>query len=153
VDELRELMRRVPAPVGVLTFEVEGRRYGVTVGSVLSLSLEPPLVGVSIGLQSSTHAPFRETEMFAINALGGDQDGLAQHFARSVPPYVMWNGIAVREGDGPPQLTEALGWIVCRRGPEVETGDHTFFVGEVLSVELGREAPGLAYLRQSYVSV
>lgn len=146
-------MRRVPSPVAVLTFEVDDRRYGVTVGSVVSLSLEPPLIGVSIGLQSSTHAPFRETVTFAINALAGDQDGLAQHFARSVPPYVMWNGIAVREGDGPPQLADALGWIVCRRGAEVETGDHTFFVGEVQSVELGRDGPGLAYLRQSYVGV
>lgn len=146
-------MRRVPAPVGVLTFEVEGRRFGVTVGSVVSLSLDPPLVGVSIGLQSSTHTPFREADTFAINALAGDQDGLAQHFARSVPPYVMWNGIVVREGDGPPRLEDALGWIVGRRGVEVATGDHTFFVCEVLSVELGRAAPGLAYLRQSYSSV
>ncbi len=153
MEELRELMRRVPAPVGVLTFTLDGRRYGVTVGSVVSLSLEPPLVGVSIGLQSSTHAPFRETETFAINALAGDQDGLAQHFARSVPPIVMWNGIAVRAVDGPPLLEDALGWIVCRRGPELETGDHTFFVGEVQSVELGRDGPGLAYLRQSYVPV
>jgi flavin reductase (DIM6/NTAB) family NADH-FMN oxidoreductase RutF len=149
VDELRELMRRVPAPVGVLTFEVEGRRYGVTVGSVVSLSLEPPLVGVSIGLQSSTHAPFRETEMFAINALGGDQDGLAQHFARSVPPIALWNGIEVRDDD-PRLLVGAAGWLTVRTVEEVRTGDHTFFVGELLSVEEGRAADSLCYVHRGY---
>jgi flavin reductase (DIM6/NTAB) family NADH-FMN oxidoreductase RutF len=153
MDELRELLRRVPAPVAVLTFEIEGMRFGVTVGSVVSLSLEPPLVGVAIGLQSSTHGPIGDAERFAINTLAGDQEGLAQHFARSVPPIVMWQGIAVRDRPGPPLLDDALGWIVCRRGPDYAVGDHTLFVGEVESVELGRDAAGLAYLRRSYVSV
>jgi flavin reductase len=85
--------------------------------------------------------------------LNGGQDGLAQHFARSVPPLVMWNGISVRPGDGPPLLADALGWILCRRGTALATGDHTFFVGEVLSVELGREGPGLAYSRRAYHAV
>jgi flavin reductase (DIM6/NTAB) family NADH-FMN oxidoreductase RutF len=153
MEELRQLMRRVPAPVAVLTFELEGTRFGVTVGSVVSLSLEPPLVGVAIGLQSSTHGPLRDAETFAVNALAGDQDALAQHFARSVPPLVMWNGIDVREAAGPPLLAGALGWIVCRRGADFPAGDHTVFLGEVLSVELGRDGPGLAYLRQSYQPV
>jgi flavin reductase (DIM6/NTAB) family NADH-FMN oxidoreductase RutF len=153
MDGLRELMRRVPAPVSVLTFELDGIRFGVTVGSVVSLSLEPPLVGVAIGLQSSTHEPIRRTDRFAINALAGDQEQLAQHFARSVPPIVLWQGIAVREEPGPPLLDGALGWIRCRRGADYPVGDHTLFVGEVESIEIGREGPGLAYLRQSYEPV
>ena len=153
MDELRDLMRRVPAPVWVLTFELRGTRFGVTVGSVVSLSLEPPLVGLALGLEASTHEPFREVEIFALNALAGDQDGPARHFALSVPPLVMWQGIGVRGGDGPPLLVDALGWIVCGRGDSLPVGDHTFFVGEVRSVELGRAAPGLAYSRRDYHSV
>jgi flavin reductase (DIM6/NTAB) family NADH-FMN oxidoreductase RutF len=153
VEDLRDLMRRVPAPVSVLTFELDGTRFGVTVGSVVSLSLDPPLVGVSLGLDSSTHEPFRLVDRFALNPLRGDQEALAQHFARSVPPIVMWQGVAVRDGDGPPLLAGALGWIVCRTVDSLRTGDHTFFVGEALTVEPGRDAPGLAYARRAYHSV
>ena len=150
MEDLRELMRRVPAPVAVLTFELEGTRFGVTVGSLVSLSLDPPLVGVSLGLDSSTHEPFRLVDRFAVNVLGGGQDALAQHFARSVPPLVMWQGVTVRDGDGPPLLADALGWIRCRSVDSLRTGDHTFFVGEAVSVELGPDGAGLAYARRTY---
>lgn len=153
MDELRDLMRRAAAPVAVLTFEVGETRFGVTVGSLVSLSLDPPLVGVSIGVDASTHEPLREAETFALSLLAGDQDGLAQHFARSVPPLVMWNGVDVRDGDGPPLIERALGWIVCRRGDTLPVGDHTFFVGEVERVELGRGAAALVYARRGYHSV
>ena len=146
-------MRRAAAPVAVLTFEVDRMRFGVTVGSLVSLSLDPPLVGVSIGLEASTHEPLREAERFALSLLAGDQDGLAGHFARSVPPLVMWNGVAVREGAGPPLLADALGWIHCLRGDEHPVGDHTFFVGEVERVELGRDESALVYARRGYHSV
>ena len=61
---------------------------------------------------------------------------LAQHFARSVPPIALWNGIAVREDD-PRLLAGAVGWLTARTVDEVRTGDHTFFVGEVLTIEEG----------------
>jgi flavin reductase (DIM6/NTAB) family NADH-FMN oxidoreductase RutF len=150
-DELREAMRRFPSGVAVVTINLDGRRQGTTVGSLVSLSLEPPLVGVSIGHQSSLHEPLRETKRFVVNLLAGDQDWLAQHFARSVPPIVQWDGIptratALRE----PLIADALAWLECRTWAEYEAGDHTIFVGEVLSLELGRSAPGLVYVGGGY---
>jgi flavin reductase (DIM6/NTAB) family NADH-FMN oxidoreductase RutF len=151
--ELRELMRRLAAPVVVLTLELDGRRNGVTVGSFVSLSLDPPLVGVAIARTAQFHEALREVDLFGVNALAADQDGVAQHFARGVPPIVMWTGIAVRAGDGPPLLEGCLGWLVCRRVEDVPAGDHTFFVGEVLSVEHGVQGPALAHVGQTYVSL
>src|SRR5215475_10000811 len=46
-DELRGLMRLWPHGVSILSVDVEGDRMGVTVSSLVSLSLEPPLIGVS----------------------------------------------------------------------------------------------------------
>jgi flavin reductase (DIM6/NTAB) family NADH-FMN oxidoreductase RutF len=152
-DELRTLMRRLPAPVCVLTIEHEGRRTGLTVGSFVSLSLDPPLVGVSISREAQLHEPLREVERFAISVLAADQDGVAQHFARSVPPIAMWDGIHVRENDGPPLLEGAVGWLSCRRVHDVAAGDHTFFVAEVLSLEQGEPGPALVYVGQRYVSL
>ncbi len=144
-------MRRLPAGVAVLTLAVDGRTLGITVGSLVSLSLEPALVGVSIGRGSSVHEPLRGAGRFAVNVLGGDQEGLAQHFARSVPPIALWAGIELRPSSLPePLLAGALAWLECATGAEHETGDHTLFVADVLSIELGRLGPGLVYLGGGY---
>jgi flavin reductase (DIM6/NTAB) family NADH-FMN oxidoreductase RutF len=91
---------------------------------------------------------------FALSLLAGDQDALAQHFARGVPPVAHWHGIATRaEAAGAPLLEGALGWIECRTVGEHETGDHTLFVGEALAAEAGRNAPALVYVGQMYVSL
>jgi flavin reductase (DIM6/NTAB) family NADH-FMN oxidoreductase RutF len=148
-EELRALMRRVPTGVAVVTAEVDGRRYGITVGSLVSLSLEPPLVGISISRETALNLLLKESDTFAVSLLAADQDGIAQHFSRSVPPLVLWNGIALRDVAGPPQIADALGWLVCRRDRELEVGTHTFFVAEVLEVEQGRGA-ALLYAERRY---
>jgi flavin reductase (DIM6/NTAB) family NADH-FMN oxidoreductase RutF len=150
-DELRAAMRRFAAGIAVVTIDVDGRRQGLTVGSLVSLSLEPALVGISIGHQSSLHEPLREAGRFVVNLLAGDQDWLAQHFARSVPPLVQWDGIPTRDAPfDEPLLADALAWLECRTWAEYEAGDHTIFVGEVLSLELGRSAPALVYIGGGY---
>ena len=88
-------MRRFPSGIAVLTVPVP---YGLTIGSLVSLSLEPALVGVSIGHDAQAHELLREAGGFALSVLAGDQAALAQHFARSVPPIAQWEGVAVRDG-------------------------------------------------------
>jgi len=150
-DELRALMRHAPACVAVLTVDAGGERLGLTVSSFVSLSLEPPLVGVSISRQAAMHELLREAGGFAVSLLAGGQEWLAQHFARGVPPIGMWHGIATEEGArGAPLLVGALGWLECRTAAEHETGDHSFFVGEVEAVRLGEPAPPLVYHDGSY---
>ena len=150
-DELRELMRRFPAPVAVVTTEVDGERYGLTVGSLVSLSLEPPLVGISIGRESSSHEPIRRAGRFAASLLSGEQETVAQHFARSgIPPIALWTGADVRAGEFGPLVEGALAWLECRISCEYAAGDHTIFVGEVLSGEPGSAGRGLVYREGSY---
>jgi flavin reductase (DIM6/NTAB) family NADH-FMN oxidoreductase RutF len=153
-DELRALMGRTPAGVAVLTVDAAGERLGLTVSSFVSLSLEPPLVGVSISRQAAMHELLREANGFALSLLAGGQEWLAQHFARGVPPIGMWHGIATTEGAvGAPLLVGAVGWLECRIASEHEVGDHSFFIGEVLSVELGEPAPPLVHYQSSYRSL
>jgi flavin reductase (DIM6/NTAB) family NADH-FMN oxidoreductase RutF len=150
-DELRSLLRRVPAPVAVATVDAEGERLGLTVASFVSLSLDPPLVGISISRQAAMHELLRGAGGFALNLLAGGQEWLAQHFARGVPPIALWHGVATREGaSGAPLLAGCIGWIQCRTWAEYEAGDHTLFVGEALAVELGAPAPPLVYVDSSY---
>jgi flavin reductase (DIM6/NTAB) family NADH-FMN oxidoreductase RutF len=144
--ELREVMRRFPAPVAVVTTELDGERFGLTVGSLVSLSLVPALIGVSIGKESSSHEPLRLAGAWTASLLAGDQTDVAQHFARSgIPPIALWNGAAVHDGARGPRIDGALAWLECRTVSEHEAGDHTIFIAEVESTELGRGGSGLVY--------
>ena len=150
-DELKALMREVPQPVSVVTVDAGGQKAGLTVVSLVSLSLEPPLVGVAVGRHAALHELLREAGAFAVNILAADQEALAQHFARGVPPIILWHGIDTRTGElGAPLLEGAVGWIECRLAAEHPTGDHTFFAGDVVSVARGPGREALVHLRQSY---
>jgi 3-hydroxy-9,10-secoandrosta-1,3,5(10)-triene-9,17-dione monooxygenase reductase component len=150
-DELREVMRRFPTPVAVVTARTDDERYGFTAGSVVSLSLEPPLVGVSVGRDSSSHEPMRRAGGFAISLLSEHQTDVAQHFARSgIPPVVLWEGTNVRDSARGPLVEGAVAWLECKTWAEYDAGDHTFFVGEVVSLELGDLARGLVYRDSTY---
>ena len=147
-------MRCFPAGVAVLTVDVEGERLGLTVGSLVSLSLEPPLVGVAVSRQAAMHELLRRADSFALSLLAAGQEDLAQHFARGVPPIALWHGIATRLGAaGAPLLEGALGWLECRTAAEHEAGDHTLFVGEVLGAGQGAPTAPLVHLDQAYRSL
>ncbi len=148
----RALFRRWPAGVSVVVAELDDRRHGLTVSSLASLSLEPRLVGISIAHQASLHELLREAGEWGVSMLSGEQEELAKHFARSVPPIALWDGIDVRDDD-PRLLTGAAGWLVARTVDEIATGDHTFFVGELLTIEEGRAGTSLAYVHRSYVAL
>jgi flavin reductase (DIM6/NTAB) family NADH-FMN oxidoreductase RutF len=150
--EQRALFRRWPAGVSVVVAEVDGRRAGLTVSSLTSLSLEPRLIGISIALDASLHELLRDAGEWAASLLSGEQEALAQHFARSVPPIALWNGIAVRDDD-PRLLVGAVGWVVAKTVDELRTGDHTLFVGEIQSLELGATDTSLAYVHHGYSSL
>jgi len=150
--EQRALFRRWPAGVSVVVAEVDGRRAGLTVSSLVSLSLSPRLVGISIALDASLHELLRDAGAWAASMLSGEQEHLAQHFARSVPPIALWNGIEVREDD-PRLLVGAVGWLTARTVDEIRTGDHTLFVGELETVEEALEPTSLVYVHRGYSRV
>ena len=150
-DELRALFREVPSPVSVVTVDVAGQATGLTVDSIVPLSIEPPLVGLALRRHAALHELLREAGAFAISVLASGQEHLAQHFARGVPPIGLWKGIETKEGAlEAPLLAGALGWIECSLASELEVGDHTFFVGGVTSVRRGPGREALVHVGGGY---
>jgi flavin reductase (NADH) len=145
-DELRELMRRTPSSVSVVTVEAGGQRLGLTVETLVCLSLDPPLVGVAVSRQAAMHELLREAGAFAASVLREGQEAVAQHFARGVPPIALWQGVeALPERAGPPLLAGSLGWLEASVAGELAAGTHTLFAGAIERVELGE--PGRALVR------
>jgi flavin reductase (DIM6/NTAB) family NADH-FMN oxidoreductase RutF len=152
-DDLRAVMRSSPSAICIVTIQLEETRVGLTVGSLVSVSLEPPLVGFALGRQAQLHELLRGAGEFGVSLLGDDQEAVAQHFARSVPPIAMWTGVPLRHDvPGPPLIANALGWLRCGIEAEHPTGDHTLFVGRVEWAEVGSRRPALVYVRQGYAS-
>ena len=152
-EELRSLLSRHPSGVAVVTVATEEHKLGLTVGSLVSLSLDPALVGFAVAKEAAMHELLREAGGCAISILAAGQEWLAQHFARGVPPIAMWHGVATEEGaSGAPLLVGALGWLECSLAEEVDAGTHTFFVCDVRKVELGEDAPALVRVRGEYRS-
>ena len=149
-ENLRGLMRLWPHGVSVLTVDHDGDTMGVTVSSLVSLSLDPPLVGVSIGKSASCYEILRQSGEWAVSLLGGDQGDLAARFAAGYPPIVHWDGVATHKGRIAPLVDGAVGWIEARTRSEHDAGDHTFFIGDVVSVEHGPATSALMYRESSY---
>ncbi|MES1248365.1 MAG: flavin reductase family protein [Actinomycetota bacterium] len=144
-EDLRGLMRFWPHGVSVLSVDYEGDRMGVTLSSLVSLSLDPPLVGVSVGKQASLYELLRRAGAFAVSLLGAEQGDLARRFAAGHPPIIHWDGVDIREGVVAPLIEGGVGWIEARTVAEHDVGDHTFFVGEVLACERGPSTRALMY--------
>ena len=148
--EQRSLFRRWPAGVSIVVADVDGHRHGRTVSSLVSLSLDPPLVGISVAHSASIHELLRGADTWGVSVLAGGQEDLAQRFARSgVPPLILWDGVEVRDDD-PRLIVGAAGWLVARTVETLVTGDHTFFVGSVESVEEGSAPTTLVYAYRTY---
>jgi flavin reductase (DIM6/NTAB) family NADH-FMN oxidoreductase RutF len=146
-------MRRFPAGVSVVTVDLDGERMGLTVGTLVALSLDPPLVGFAIKKEAALHELLRRSGTFGVTLLAAGQDALAQHFARGVPPIGLWHGIEVLDEPGPPLVAGGVGYLRGHVLAEHPAGTHTFFVGEIDSADPGPADRPLAYFSQRYVDL
>jgi flavin reductase (DIM6/NTAB) family NADH-FMN oxidoreductase RutF len=151
-EQLRGLMRRFPAGVAVIAVDLEGDRLGLTLGTLIPLSLAPPLVGFAIRREAALHELLRRAGVFGVSLLAAGQEDVAQRFARGVPPIALWEGVEIVDGGGPPLIAGAIGWLTGSVREEVTAGEDTFFVGEVASVQEGVRARPLVYVDQRYVA-
>ncbi|MCL5773628.1 MAG: flavin reductase family protein, partial [Firmicutes bacterium] len=100
----------------------------------------------------NTHRLIKESGCFAVNVLRVDQKDLARFFSSSkkdkfaVMPYK-------EEKSGAPILKEAYAYLDCKVWKEVECGDYTMFIGEVLKGSVDKEGETLTTrdLESTYV--
>lgn len=125
----RDVMACLAMPVAVVsTVDGAGRWHGTTLGSVVSLSLDPPLVMFAVRRGSSVHRPVCDSGRFCISFLSAGQRETAQRFAGDPAGRFATDIVLL---DGMPVVGGALGWLVCSRSDLVEAGDHTVLIGQV----------------------
>jgi flavin reductase (DIM6/NTAB) family NADH-FMN oxidoreductase RutF len=129
---LRRALGSFPTGVTVVGVAREGAIHGMTVNSFMSVSLEPPLVLVSIAQGARMRALLQTAERFGISVLSDTQRDVCQHFAGH-PQSSVSDPFRIHEGV--PLVRHALATFVCNTRMRIAVGDHTLFVGEVLKFE------------------
>jgi flavin reductase (DIM6/NTAB) family NADH-FMN oxidoreductase RutF len=148
------LLDAFPGSACVVAVDAEGRRHGLTVDSLVSLSLSPPLVGFAVANDCPLLELLPDAGGCTITILAGGQQWLAHHFEEGGRPIGMSHRLASETGAvGAPLFVGALGWLECSNVDAVEIGARTFVVCAVGRVEAGSEAPALVHVRGTYESV
>lgn len=136
--------------VTVVTTTSEGVPLGFTANSFSSVSLDPPLLLVSIAKTSRNFGHFVNAGHFAINVLAESQKDVSGTFARPVEDRFA----SVKWSPGPagsPVFSGVSAWFDCRLSQLVEAGDHAILIGEIKGFAASQE-PGLGYYRGAYIT-
>jgi flavin reductase (DIM6/NTAB) family NADH-FMN oxidoreductase RutF len=144
-------MSHFASGVTIVTTEHDGTQYGMTVASFASLSLRPPLVLVCVEKSVKSHDAIAAAGKFGVSMLGAAQADLSNHFASKRDDK--FEGVEIRRGElGVPLIPNAICTLECRLRETLPGGDHTIFVGEVVSVGTADGTP-LVYYRSGYRAI
>jgi 3-hydroxy-9,10-secoandrosta-1,3,5(10)-triene-9,17-dione monooxygenase reductase component len=154
-ETLRDVMRRIPAPVTVVTAGRDEDIRGITIGSFASTSLDPPLISFNVEREAQMHDFLADASHFAVHLLSEDQVYYSEHFAlpdRSGSEQ--FESVPYRKGAfGLPVLEGVMAVLYCTRYAVYDAGDHSIVVGEVARIEQGVDGAPLLYFNRSYRSV
>jgi flavin reductase (DIM6/NTAB) family NADH-FMN oxidoreductase RutF len=139
-DEYDKLRRRVlwkmPYGLYVVGSRAGERRNGMTLNWATQVSFDPKLVGIAVEKEAFTHGLIAEGGIFSLNLVNREDRAIVRKFVKPVEvdlEAMTLNGIAFHEGrTGAPILDQAAAYADCEVRQAVDTGGHTFFVGEVV---------------------
>jgi flavin reductase (DIM6/NTAB) family NADH-FMN oxidoreductase RutF len=146
----RAALGRFASGVTIVSVQDDEGTHGITVSAFCSVSMEPPLVLVSIGRRARVHARIGAVGRFGVSVLSDAQLALSDRFAGR--PDVVEAPAWETGGWDTPVLEGALARLDCHVEQTVEAGDHTLYIGRVVRADVHEGEP-LAYWRGAYRSV
>lgn len=142
----RGSLGRFATGVAVVTFDSPRGRHGLTVNSFTSVSMEPPLVQISLQRTVRSHDLIRGVP-FTVNVLGAEQEPLAWQFAGRPAVDPVWI-----DGEFAPRLAGTLSYFECTPWAEYDAGDHTLFLGEVRNFDY-RQGDALGFINGRFTTI
>ncbi len=139
----RAALGRFASGVTVVTTLLGGEVYGMTASAFVSVSLEPPLVLVSVDRRAHMHGYLQRAKRYGVSVLAAEQAVHSNHFAGweqpDFVPEFEWL-------DGVPVLAGAISTLAVSVIAVHEAGDHSLFVGEVTELSYIEGAPLLYFV-------
>ena len=140
--ELRSAFGRFATGVSVVTTQCGDRVCGMTANSFVSVSLDPPLVLLSLDNRSRMHQVLPSTGRYGVSVLAEGQEELSDHFAgKSVDglevDFIFRQNVPLLEG--------AVAYFVAEVIDAYSAGDHTLYIGRVEHFEASDARPLLFF--------
>jgi len=149
-DDLRSVFRNTMAgvctPVSVVTTICRNFPFGTTVNAFASLSMEPPMVLISMDRRSELLAQIQESGLFGLNILASHQSDLASNFAKKGGTG-KFTEVEWRLDTGVPRIPGSNGFLGCEVAELVEAGDHFVVLGFVRRADASARPPLTYYSR------
>lgn len=151
-ESLRQAMRHWTTGVSVVTSRYGDAQHGMTVNSLASISLDPPMVSLSLANATRTFELVELSHVFGVTILGADQGAISDRFAgRRGHDENRFEGLDTFPlSSGVPFIRGGLAFLDCRVVFSYPLPNSTLFIGEVMAVESLQEADPLVYHDRIY---
>ena len=151
--EFKRVLGQFATGVTLATTAAAGEWHGATANAVISVSLDPPLVLLSIKVGSRMDAALRRGDNYALSVLAAGQERVAQYFSDSSQPhdraaFAQFPHRTARTGA--PLLEGALAQIDCQIETVYPGGDHLLYLGRVVYLHAPGDGEPLLYLRGEF---
>jgi flavin reductase (DIM6/NTAB) family NADH-FMN oxidoreductase RutF len=153
-QEFKAALGSFATGITIATTGSRGALHGMTANAVMSVSLDPPLVLLSIQRDTRMHTAISLSGNFALSILSASQRDVAEYFANSARPHddtAFERFPFTYSRTGAPLLEGALAHVDCEIVAQHVAGDHTLFVGRVVGAETASGGDPLLYFRGGFV--
>lgn len=154
-DELRETMRQWTTGVAIVCCKNRDQIHGMTVNSFTSVSLNPPLIIVTLANQSRTHHIVKESGLFSVSILKDTQKMQADKFSGKLPEGEnRFAGIETFHlPGGIPAIVGSLAVLECSVKSEIPLDQATLFMAEVTYTHVENDGKPLIYHNREYHTI
>ncbi|MEK6856822.1 MAG: flavin reductase family protein [Nanoarchaeota archaeon] len=135
MDEIERAIRKIMNGVFVITFNLDGKDYGITTAWINRASFKPNMLMISVGKNRKGYEELLETEIFCVNILGDAHLEIARHFGVTDGKNLNnFSDIELKEMEnGSPVLENCVAAIECKLVKKVDAGDHAILFGEIMN--------------------
>jgi flavin reductase (DIM6/NTAB) family NADH-FMN oxidoreductase RutF len=144
-DALRRAFGSFPTGVVAVAAALDGAPVGLAASSFTSVSLDPPLLSVSVARSSTTWPVLRAAPRIGVSVLAGHHATLCRRLAG--PAAERFAGVAWQQTTGGAVLLrDAASRFECSVADELPAGDHLIVLLRLHEVDDGT-APPLVFHR------
>jgi flavin reductase ActVB len=129
--DFRDAMGRLASGVVMVTTEVDGRPWGLTVSACCSISMSPPTIAVSLSDNTVSAKVIEESGRFGVSILGESLVDAARFGSLRGQPKFVESFCGSQERSRSPAIESAIAHVDCRVERIVPVADHVVFFGEV----------------------
>lgn len=149
-DELRDAFSCMAAGVAIVTARnKQGEPRAMTVSSLISVSLDPPLILFCLAKSAYHFDVFIEAKAFAVNCLSRTQTALSNRFAEECDDDL--RDLTLHKlKTGSPMIMGSLAALDCLTENHHQAGDHIIVVGRITALNLGAADDPLLYYQRAY---